>query len=77
MPDAKVLLYGSRADDTKRGGDIDLLVLSARQKDRQIKYKILGSLYRARGERKIYLLVEDPEHLSLFGQTVMPSAIPL
>jgi predicted nucleotidyltransferase len=77
VPDAKVMLYGSRADDTKRGGDIDLLVLTSSQIDRSVRYKILGSLYRTIGEQKIDLLLEDPAKLSLFGQIVLPFAVPL
>lgn len=77
VPGAKVLLYGSRADDTKRGGDIDILVLSSSEVDRQIRYKIIGSLYKKIGEQKIDLLIENPEKLSLFGRLVFPTAVPL
>ncbi len=77
LPGAEVLLYGSRTDDQKRGGDIDLLVLSRSDFDRSASIKILAALYRAIGEQKIDLLVEDPNRLSDFARIVRPSAIPL
>jgi predicted nucleotidyltransferase len=62
--DADVWLFGSRVDDTKRGGDIDLLVkpgcsvasdqLFAR------KIRLLVQLERILGERKIDVIVEAP-----------------
>ena len=75
LPDAKVLLYGSRTDDSKRGGDIDLLVLSESPHDRSVEFKILAALYRKIGEQKIDLLIEDPKHLSDFAQLVNPHTI--
>lgn len=53
---ASVYLFGSRVDDTKKGGDIDLLVLSDRltsDNKRTIKMK----LYELLGEQKIDLLI--------------------
>lgn len=55
-PNAKIYLFGSRADDTKRGGDIDLLILS-QTLDRGDKRKIKFELYEAIGEQKIDILI--------------------
>lgn len=54
--DASVYLFGSRVDDTKKGGDIDLLVLSGSltsDDKRSIKIK----LYELLGEQKIDLII--------------------
>lgn len=55
---AQIYLFGSRTDDTKRGGDIDLLVLSkviTEKNRREIKIKLYDEL----GEQKIDLLITD------------------
>ncbi len=61
-PDARVYLFGSRVDDAKKGGDIDLLVISGKitcDEKRTIKSK----LYDVIGEQKIdiVLAVDDSE----------------
>jgi predicted nucleotidyltransferase len=53
---ASVYLFGSRVDDTKKGGDIDLLVLSGiltRDDKRTIKIKLNELL----GEQKIDIVL--------------------
>jgi len=54
--DAEIYLFGSRVDDTARGGDIDLLVLSQKIK-LMAKLDILAQLHLKLGERKIDLAV--------------------
>lgn len=54
--DAEIYLFGSRVDDTARGGDIDLLVLSQKIK-LMAKLDILAQLHQKLGERKIDLAV--------------------
>jgi uncharacterized protein len=60
--EALVYLYGSRADDSKKGGDIDLLVLSQKitENDRR---NIKLQLYDALGEQKIDLLIAQDASL--------------
>ena len=55
-PDADVYLFGSRADDNARGGDIDLLVLS-KTIDFKKKLDILVDLTEQLGEQRIDLVV--------------------
>jgi len=54
-------LFGSRTDLTKRGGDIDILVIVPcnwnDEKSFNLKLEILKSLYKRLGERKIDLLI--------------------
>ena len=65
-PGTRVALFGSRTDDTRRGGDIDLLVETATahtvtEMVRQ-QIQLLAELYWRLGERKIDLLT------TTFGQ---------
>lgn len=56
-----VKLFGSRVDDSKLGGDIDLLVRPPDQ-DHPLRRKLrfLALLEKALGERKIDVVIEQP-----------------
>ena len=57
-PDAKIILFGSRTDISKKGGDIDLLVISNKIDFRK-KRNILVNLQLSLGDRKIDLIITD------------------
>lgn len=59
-PEARIILFGSRADDTKRGGDIDIAVISEKIR-REDKTKIRLRLYDLIGEQKIDILLAKDE----------------
>ena len=55
-PNAKIWLFGSRARDDRRGGDIDIAVLSSqigRRQKRAIRHAICDAL----GEQKLDMVV--------------------
>jgi predicted nucleotidyltransferase len=58
--DAKVYLFGSRTNDQKRGGDIDLYIETGLKKniiERRIKMQ--GNLQQILGEQKIDIVVNN------------------
>jgi len=54
--DARVYLFGSRADDSKKGGDIDLLVISGKLTYND-KLRIRQAIEEKIGERKIDIVI--------------------
>jgi predicted nucleotidyltransferase len=73
-PQAQVYLFGSRVDDNKKGGDIDLLVLSTHlgfTAQKQIKLK----LYELIGEQKIDLIIAPEVSADPFIQLVLEEAV--
>ena len=74
-PKAQVLLFGSRTNPAKKGGDIDLLVISAKLGFTD-KLNILADLHDQLGEQKIDLLL-DKDGTGDFARTILPTAIEL
>jgi predicted nucleotidyltransferase len=73
-PHAQIYLFGSRVDDNKKGGDIDLLVLSTHlgfTAQKQIKLK----LYELIGEQKIDLIIAPEVSTNPFVQLVLEEAV--
>jgi predicted nucleotidyltransferase len=60
--DAQVWLFGSRVDDTRRGGDIDLLVETTLAGEDALRAKIdtITEIQLAIGDQKIDLVVDGP-----------------
>lgn len=71
--ETRVWLFGSRVDDQKRGGDIDLLIQSPTRSDEpgedaatanlRRKLRLLALLERQLGERRIDVIIEAPGDL--------------
>ena len=74
-PDASIYLFGSRADDGKRGGDIDLLIISDRLTTAaagQVRWR----LWELIGEQKIDIVIakDDSEP---FVRIALKEGVPL
>ncbi|MCP5053399.1 MAG: nucleotidyltransferase domain-containing protein [bacterium] len=57
-PDADVYLFGSRVDDTQKGGDIDLLIISKKLGPPD-KINLKVDIFKKLEEQKIDILIAD------------------
>jgi len=72
-PEAKLYLFGSRTDDNKQGGDIDLLVVSDQLRTKDMS-RLRVEFFKKFGEQKIDILLDDGEFNSVFNRLVMQKA---
>ena len=73
---AGVYLFGSRVDDSQRGGDIDLLITSRRLKKRDLR-TIRREFFDRFGEQKMDLLLDAGDTNNAFINMIKPNAIKL
>jgi predicted nucleotidyltransferase len=60
IKDAKIILFGSRVYDNKKGGDIDLLIQTKQNIGLKEEIKILAELEINGIERKVDLVLQTP-----------------
>ena len=73
----KVFLFGSRVDDTKRGGDIDVFILSNEHYDSDVIRSIKTKFMQQFGWQKLDLINWTFDEENTFKDLVMDGAIEL
>lgn len=77
IPGSTVYLFGSRVDDSARGGDIDLIILTDEPADKRIFRKIRLEFIKKYGWRKIDLVNFTYSYESSFRKLIDLSSIRL
>jgi len=74
-PGAQVYLLGLRADDEKRGGDIDIMVLTDRRPEFEEMSFLRTGFWKRFGEQKIDLVSFTPDERDPFKDLIMGHAV--
>jgi predicted nucleotidyltransferase len=77
IPGSTVYLFGSRADDKLRGGDIDLMILTDKPADKRIFRKIRVDFIKKYGWRKIDLVNFTYSNESSFQKLITRQCVQL
>lgn len=73
---ASIYLFGSRTDDSKRGGDIDLLIESQQLTKYDLR-KIRQQFFNVFGEQKMDLVLDAGKSNQAFINMIKPKAVKL
>ena len=71
---AQIYLFGSRVDDAKKGGDIDLLVVSETLNKKDLRL-IRIEFFKHFGEQKIDIVLDDGTFTNPFHKHILQKAI--
>jgi predicted nucleotidyltransferase len=69
--DVQVYLFGSRVDDTKKGGDIDLYIKTKVGNDLRHKIKFLVLIEQKLGEQKIDIVFAEDQSRPVEQQAIL------
>ncbi len=72
--DAKLYLFGSRVDDTKKGGDIDLLIVSKTLAKKDLRLLRID-FFNNFGEQKLDIVLDDGSFKDPFVKYIYKKAI--
>ncbi len=73
---AQIFLFGSRTDDKKKGGDVDILISSDKIDLMEI-IKIKINIFTTLPEQKIDILIKKPNEQNTFIDYISNQLIPL
>lgn len=72
--EAKLYLFGSRVDDNKRGGDIDLLVVSDKLTKKDLR-TLRIEFCKVFGEQKLDILLDQGDFKDPFTKLIIKDAV--
>ena len=77
IPGSTIYLFGSRIDDMARGGDIDVLILTAEPTEKSVLRKIRIEFIKKFGWRKLDLVNLTRSDKSIFRQIIESNCVQL
>ncbi|MDD3775842.1 MAG: nucleotidyltransferase domain-containing protein [Sulfurovaceae bacterium] len=73
-PEAKLYLFGSRTDDDRKGGDIDLLIVSKDLTKRDLRLLRID-FFDKFGEQKLDIVLDDGTFKNPFNKMIYQKAV--
>ncbi len=77
IPGSTIYLFGSRIDDMARGGDIDVMILTAKPTEKSVLRKIRIDFIKKFGWRKLDLVNFTRSDESIFRQLIESNCVQL